>query len=109
MSDRARRVPAFLGDGFVERGDAAAGLLELSAQRLEGGAVFLLQRREPLQHLRRERRARIGGDFLDQPVERIGDFLGFIDGGGDRFSARALVCSSRALLDDGARGPSTGR
>ena len=34
---------AFLGDGLVERGDAAACPLELRPQRLEGGAIGLLQ------------------------------------------------------------------
>ncbi len=36
-------VAAFLGDGLVERRHAAAGLLELRAQRLERGAILLLQ------------------------------------------------------------------
>ena len=42
------RVAVFLGDGLIERRHPAAGLLQLRPQRLEGGAIVLLQRREPL-------------------------------------------------------------
>ena len=78
------RVAVLLGDGLVERRHPAAGFLQLRPQRLERGAVVLLQRREPLQRLGRERRAGIGGGPLDQPVQRIADVLGRIDGGGDQ-------------------------
>jgi hypothetical protein len=37
------KIPAFLSDGLVERCDAAARLLELRTQRLEGSAVVRLQ------------------------------------------------------------------
>ena len=77
-------VAVFLGDGLVERRHPAAGLLQLRPQRLERGAVVLLQRREPLQHFRREGRAGIGRGLLDQPVQRIADVLGRVDGGGDQ-------------------------
>ena len=36
------RIPAFLRDGFIERRDAAAGLLQLRAQGLKGGKILLL-------------------------------------------------------------------
>ena len=96
-------VAALLGDGLVERRHPAAGLLQLRAQRLERGAVVLLQRGKPLQHLGREGRAGIGRGPLDQPVQRIADLLGRVDGGGDQVLgfARHRRCSSRALLDAG--------
>ena len=101
VGPRPPAVAAFLGDGLVERRHPAAGLLQLRPQRLEGGAVVLLQRGEPLQHLRREGRAGIGRGLLDQPVQRIADFLGRVDGGGDQVLGfdRYRRRSSRALLD----------
>ena len=77
------KIPAFLGDGLVKRGDAAAGLLELRSQRLEGGAILLLQRCEGFQRFRQKRRARIGGGLLGQSVQRIVDLLSTIDGRDD--------------------------
>ena len=105
------RIAAFLGDGLVERRHPAAGLLQLRAQRLERGAVVLLQRGKPLQHFRRERRAGIGRGPLDQSLQRIANFLGRIDGGGDRgFRVRS---ASSALIARpprcAARGPSACR
>ena len=61
-------IAAFLGDSFVECGDAATGFLEPGAQQLEGGAIVLLQRGEPLQHFAREGCARIDCRFLDQAI-----------------------------------------
>ena len=98
------RVAAFLGDGLVERRHAAPGLLQLRAQRLEGGAIFLLQRREPLQHLGREGRARIGCGLLDQSFQRIGDVLGRVDGVRDQ--VLAFVRSGSSFI---VRPPRAGR
>ena len=90
------RFAALLGDGLVERRHPAAGLLQLRAQRLEGGAIVLLQRREPFQHFRREGGAGIGGGPLDQAVQRIADFLGGVDGGADRIVR--LPAASKVLI-----------
>ena len=76
--------PALLGDGVIERRHPASGFLQLRPQRLEGGAVVLLQRRERLQRLRHEGRAGIGGGLLDQSGKRIGHVLGGVDGVGDQ-------------------------
>ena len=72
-------VAVLLADGVVERSHAAAGLLQLRAQRLEGGAVFLLQGREAGENVGREGRAGIAGGSLDQAFQRIADLLGRLD------------------------------
>ena len=79
---------------LVERRHPAAGLLELRAQLLEGGAIVLLERRQTLQHLRRERRAGIELGLLDQPLQRITDLLGVVDGRRDRLLGRMVFSSS---------------
>jgi hypothetical protein len=60
----------------------------LRSQRLESGPVFLLQRREPFQHLGHEGRAGIGRGPFDEALQGIADFLGLFDGGAARFSVR---------------------
>ena len=98
-------VAAFLGDGLVECGHPAARTLQLSAQRLERGAVVFLQRRKPLQHFGRERRAGIGRRFLDQAVQRIGNVLGRVDGLGDQVLGVSISLSCSSLI---ARPPRRG-
>ena len=94
------RIAAFLGDGVVERRHPASGLLQLRPQRLEGGAVVRLERRERFQRFRHERRAGIGRRPLGQSGERIGHFLGGVDGVGDQ-----LVAGSRMASEFIARPP----
>ena len=105
-------VSTFLGDGLIERRDAATGLLQLAPQRLEGGAIVLLQCREPIQRLRRESGAGIGRGLLGKICQRIANFLGRVDGGGDQvFGVMVLLScslSSRAILD-ARRGPAACR
>jgi hypothetical protein len=55
------------GERLVELRHPAPSLFQLRAQRLEGGAVVLLQPGESFQRLRAKGRARIGGGFLGQP------------------------------------------
>ena len=85
----------------------------LSCERssLEGRAIFLLQRREPFQHLGCKGRAGIGCGFLDQSFQRIGDILGRVDGVtairfSDSFVWSPFIARSPRC---GARGPSARR
>ena len=87
-------------------------LLQLRAQRLERGAVVFLQRRKPLQHFRREGRAGIGRGLLDQALQRIAEFLGRVDGGGDQVLRRSIRLASSFIARPprcGARGPAACR
>jgi hypothetical protein len=77
-------IAIFLGDGVIEGRHPASGLLQLRAQRLEGGAVVRLERRERFQRLRYEGRARIVRRLLGQSGEWIGNLLGNVDGVGDQ-------------------------
>src|SRR5262249_31969394 len=74
---------ACLGERLVERGHPATCRLQLCPQRLERGEIVLLERRKRRQYLWRERRAGVDLGLLDQPLQRIADLLGAVDGGCD--------------------------
>ena len=76
-------VTRFRRDRLIERSDTAAGLLELRAQGLERRAIFRLQASKPLKHLLSKRSTWIGGAPFDQTIQRVENFLRFIDGLGD--------------------------
>ena len=73
--------------------------------------VVLLQRREPLQRVGRKGRAGIGRGPLDQPVQRIADVLGRVDGGGDQVLGFDRIVGALIARPPrcGARGPSAYR
>ena len=75
----ASAVAGFLGDGLIKRRNPAVCLLELCPERLEGCAVFLLQGRQSLKHFGVEGGAGVFGGSLDQPVQRISDYLCCVD------------------------------
>ena len=107
----AASVAVFLGDSFVERRHPAAGFLELRPQRLESGAIVLLQRRKPFQDLRRERSAGIVAVFSTSPssgsrISSAASMAAAIRFFGFRRDDRVSLC---ALLDARARGPSACR
>lgn len=76
-------ITSLLGDSLVKRRHPTAGFLQLGPQRLECGAVLLLQRSQLFQRIGGEGRAGIGGGLLDEPFQWIGNLFSRVDGSGD--------------------------
>ena len=83
MSSAPADISAFLGDGLVQSGHSGTRTLQLSAQPLKRGTILFLQRDKPRQSVGDKRRAGIDRCPLDQPLQRVANLLGPVDGGGD--------------------------
>ena len=84
-------IVVLVGEKFIELGNPAASVLELRSQGLKGGAIVFLEHREPFEHLWCKGCTRVGGSPFHQALQRIADFLGRVDGGGNRIFSFSLL------------------